>query len=745
MHTTLQKLLVVFLFFISAPFTKAQSTLNHVQSDFNVSTKKTTNPIKIDGILDEAIWGQLEPATNFWMKFPINDTHAKLNTEVRITYDDKNIYFGIQCFDSSGKYLVQSLKRDKGLRTGDGIAVMLDPYNQKSNGFFFAVNTYNAQSDDLLTEGNEVTFSWDNKWFSQTKMYADKWVAEIAIPFNILRFDPLKTTWGINFIRSNRKQNQFFTWTRMPLQFRGTDVGYFGLLHWDAAPPKTGTNISINPYTSGGIQTDKQNGLPTKATANAGFDAKIAVTNSLNLDVTVNPDFSQVEVDKQVTNLTRFNLFFPERRGFFLENDDLFSGFGAPPIRPFYTRRIGSSGNINVPILAGARLSGNINKNFRIGLLNMQTGKKENQPAANFTAATFNRRLLSRSSVSGYFLNKQSFLSTAQKMATPLDAYGRNGGLQLNYSDKKGAWTAFYGHHFSIKPNINNKNQFINTGVSYNGQIFSSFISFDAVGTNYYTDMGFAQRISNYDALRDTSIRRGFKSVFNENKYNIFFPKSKRFNKLSFQSSNFIVYTHEGNFNERNMENTISLDFKNSANIAIGYNNYDAQLLYPAKFVKDAAALPLPNIRYRYHSYFIKTGTDGRKAISIGGNIKWGSFYNGRLEEYGLNINARRQPKLNVGIDMQYNHLQFPDLYGNAEFILIAPNVEYNFSTKLFWTTFLQYNSQNNNFNINSRLQWRYRPMSDLFVVYTDNYFTDPLLKNKNRALVFKLNYWINL
>jgi Domain of unknown function (DUF5916)/Carbohydrate family 9 binding domain-like len=531
MLSTLQKLLIGAYFFLTSIYTHAQQSINHVQSNYNVSTKKTSTPIKIDGILDEAIWNNLEPATNFWMKFPINDIHAKLNTEVRITYDDKNIYFGIQCFDSSGKYLVQTLKRDKGLRTGDGIAVMLDPYNQKSNGFFFAVNSNNAQSDDLLTEGNEVTFSWDNKWFSQTKMLKDRWVAEIAIPFNILRFDPLKTTWGINFIRSNRKQNQFFTWTRMPLQFRGTDVGYFGLLHWDAPPPKTGTNISINTYTSGGIQTDIQNSLPTKATANAGFDAKIAVTNSLNLDVTVNPDFSQVEVDRQVTNLTRFNLFFPERRGFFLENDDLFSGFGAPPIRPFYTRRIGNSGNINVPILAGARLSGNINKNLRIGLLNMQTGKKEDQPAANFTAATFNRRLLKRSSVSGYFLNKQPNLSSAQKIATPLEGYGRNAGLQLNYSDKKGAWTAFYGHHFSIKPTINNKNQFISTGGGYSGQIFSSFFAFDAVGTNYYTDVGFVQRISNYDALKDTSIRRGFKSIFSENKYNIFFPKSKRFKR----------------------------------------------------------------------------------------------------------------------------------------------------------------------------------------------------------------------
>jgi hypothetical protein len=216
-------------------------------------------------------------------------------------------------------------------------------------------------------------------------------------------------------------------------------------------------------------------------------------------------------------------------------------------------------------------------------------------------------------------------------------------------------------------------------------------------------------------------------------------------NRLIFQLSNFIVYTQEGNFNERNNENSISLDFKNSANVSIGYNNYDVQLLYPTKFVSDAAASPLQDKRYKYHKYAIKGATDNRKSFSVAGSIQWGTFYSGRIQEYGLLLNVRKQPKLNLGIDMQYNRIQFPTAYGKAEFILIAPNVEYNFSTKLFWTTFLQYNSQNNNFNINSRIQWRYRPMSDLFVVYTDNYFTDPLLKNKNRALVFKLNYWMNM
>jgi hypothetical protein len=216
-------------------------------------------------------------------------------------------------------------------------------------------------------------------------------------------------------------------------------------------------------------------------------------------------------------------------------------------------------------------------------------------------------------------------------------------------------------------------------------------------------------------------------------------------NKLSFQVSNFIVYTQEGNFNERNLESTVALELKNSAFAELGFINNDEQLLYPAKFIDDAAALPLQAKRYRYNRFSVKASSDTRKDFSIAGRMEWGTFYNARSQEYGITLNARRQPKFNLAVDMQYNKLVFPTLYGTGEFILIAPNVEYNFSTKLFWTTFLQYNTQNNNLNINSRLQWRYKPMSDLFVVYTDNYFTDPLLKSKNRGLVFKLNYWLNL
>ena len=745
MYKLKSKLLFLIIILISSK-NFAQKNTAHNQDDFVSTISKTTADIKIDGDLSESIWSTLPATSDFWMKFPTNETKAAKKTEVKLTYNDKFLYVGVTCYDSDKKYLVQSLKRDKGLRNGDGFAILLDPYNQKANGFIFGTSVYNSQSEDVLNGADgDVTFSWDNTWYSQTKIYDDRWTAEFAIPFNILRFDAAKKTWGVNFIRSDRKQNHFHTWTKIPLNFRGTDMGYFGKLNWDAAPPKSNSKLSLNPYISSGLNKDKILNTGTNFTGNAGLDAKVAVTPSINLDLTVNPDFSNVDVDKQVTNLSRFSIFFPERRAFFLENDDLFSSYGTPPIRPFYSRRIGSSNGIAVPILFGARLSGNLSKDTRFGLMNIQTGKKNGEAPANFTAASVQKRLFARSSIKAYVLNKETFLTAAQKIAKPTEGFARNAGTELNYSSKSGKWSAWYGHHFSLKPTITGKNQYINTGTSLSTKTFSAVVNFNIIGTNYYTDMGFTRRISNYDAILDTTTRNGFKSIFNELKYNYFYPKNSKLNKFEVRTNITSAFTENYKFNEFYFENTYQLDFKNSANLALKLNYFNEELLYASKFINKPAALPIPKGKYVYSQISLKANSDIRKNLSVESEFIFGKYYTADFRKANVTINVRKQPKLNMALNMEYNELKFPGLYGSDKLFLIAPVVEYNFSTKLFWTTFFQYNTQVNNFNINSRIQYRYKPMSDLFIVYTDNYYTSPFLQGKNRAIVLKLNYWINM
>lgn len=278
-------------------------------------------------------------------------------------------------------------------------------------------------------------------------------------------------------------------------------------------------------------------------------------------------------------------------------------------------------------------------------------------------------------------------------------------------------------------------------GFGYFSRKFSSFIDYADVGTNYYTDMGFIQRIENYDAVLDTTIRLGFKSLFNQVSYDIF-PKKGKINNHKFSNDYNIVFNPDGSFNE--MSNTLvySLGFKNTTEFAIGWSYQDIDLLFPVSFTDFD---PLPKGSYRYHQAGMEYNSDSRKKLIFAGGIKLGEFYNGDIRQYSASIMFRAQPWGNFTLQFEQNELKFPDPYGNASLFLIAPKIEINFSNNLFWTTFIQYNTQATNININSRFQWRYKPMSDIFFVYTDNYFSNPFLKSRNRALVFKMNYWLNL
>ncbi|MCA6440842.1 MAG: DUF5916 domain-containing protein [Sediminibacterium sp.] len=712
------------------------------QKDYQIHISKTSSPIKIDGELDEPDWQKAQMVSNFWQKYPDDKNKAKNKTEVRLLYDDKYLYISFKAYDS-GKAFIQSLKRDFGHDGNDCVAVILDPINTRNNGFFFVVNAYNAQSDDQInSSGGGASFSWDQTWYSATKRSEGYWTAEIAIPFKSIRYDADKKNWGINFLRVDTKINSYDTWTNVPVNFRSYDIGYTGALIWDDLPPKPGSNTVLIPYITSELNQPSGGNSAPELKPNVGFDAKIGLTSSLNLDLTTNPDFSQIEVDRQVTNLTRFNIFFPERRTFFLENSDLFAGFGIDPIRPFYSRTIGLDKNGNrIPILLGARITGNIAKTTRIGFMNMQTGRQGDYSPENYTAASVEQRIFKRSVIKGYFLNRQNFISDAEKKADPLSQYGRNAGLEFNYSNLAGTWQTWVTYHHSFKPTISDKDNYMSTGLSHNSRNLNFVLDLTSLGTNYYTDMGYIQRIENYDALRDTTIRVGFKHIYTNVGYKII-PTKGAIIGYNIQGENYIVFNPNGSFNERNSNLNLNMQFRNTANLNMGISQNEVQLLYPISFTGQT---PLPAGAYSYSSTFVNYKSDFRKPFSFFGNIGLGSFYNGYNQSLSTGFTIRKIPHLNLDFSFQYNNLIFPEPYGTAELFLIAQRTEINFSTKIFWTTFLQYNTQRNNININSRLQYRFKPMSDLFLVYTDNYFTDPLFKSSSRALVFKLNYWLNL
>ena len=735
--------LIVLSVIVNLTFSFGQDGMKF-QEQFQAVVKKASSPIKIDGVLDEASWIEAKAAGDFFMKWPNDVGRPKRQTEVKVSYDDQFIYFGIKAIDTNF-HIVQTLKRDQGFFDTDAVTIAIDPVNQRTNGFLFSVTPYNVQTEDLVvvgSSGDNLSFSWDNKWQSATSRHETYWIAEIAIPFSTLRFKEGKSTWGLNVLRSDAKNNEYSTWTDMPINFPFFDFGYSGALIWDKPPPVPGTNISLIPYLTGSMEENREQSIGSTNKLNAGFDAKVAIGPALNLDLTVNPDFSQVEVDKQVTNLTRFDIFFPERRTFFLENDDLFSSFGIPPIRPFYSRSIGLDENGNrIPILGGARISGNLTKKTRVGIMSMQTKATEDVASQNYTALTFNQQVQARSMVKGYFLNKEAFNENEKQSAGVMNRFGRNGGLEYIFIDKSGKWNGWTSYHASFKPSIKQPQYYVNGGGGYFGKNLTFIVDAGKITDNYYADMGFVNLIENYDALLDSTIRRGFQILYNENKYT-FYPTSGRLNQIAIRLENFSTLNLNGTLNERTHDLELQLSYRNTSSLVFHLHNNINHLLYNTAFTDKT---PIPPGKYNAVATGVTYSSDARKKLSLKTDLELGEFFNGKLLRYEVGLNYRIQPWGNFTMAVQHAMLTFPQPYGKNNLFLIAPRIEINFSNNLFWTTFLQYNNQRNNFNINSRLQWRYKPMSDMFLVYSDNYFTDPFMKNKNRAIVFKMNYWLNL
>ncbi len=282
---------------------------------YQLHIRRASAPVKIDGVIDEAAWQAADTATNFYMILPMDTSYAQVRTDVRMTYDAQNLYLLVENYNKlPGPYMVESLRRDFSFLKNDNFLLFMDPFDDQTNGFSFGANAAGAQWDGLMYEGGKVDLSWDNKWTSVVKNYPDKWVFEAAIPFKSIRYKKGIRTWGINFGRNDLKTTEKSSWAPVPRQFPSASLAYTGVLVWDVPPPDPGPNVSIIPYLLGGINKNYDAGTKSDFRRNAGVDAKVAVTSSLNLDLTVNPDFSQVDVDKQVTNLDRFELFYPEKK-----------------------------------------------------------------------------------------------------------------------------------------------------------------------------------------------------------------------------------------------------------------------------------------------------------------------------------------------------------------------------------------------------------------------------------------------
>ena len=717
---------------------------NNAQA-YQLNIQRMDEKIRLDGVLDESFWEDVEIATNFWLNFPVGGTPVddEVQTTVKVIYDDDFIYLGVECY-GKGPFLVQSLKRDNdSFWNGDAFAVVFDPVNERTNGVIFGVNPAGVQTEALITgeparRGGQISGynkAWDNKWYTQASVTENGWTAEMMIPFKSLRFGR-KDHWGINFIRVDARNNANHSWAPVPIQFYGTDLGYLGQLIWDKPPRNEKGNISLVPYLLGNAYKDYESKSDLSQSFALGMDAKIAINSNLNLDLTVNPDFSQVDVDEQQTNLTTVNLRFPERRLFFLENSDIFSNFGTNA-KPFFSRKIGLDDDGNtIPIIYGARLSGNLNKNLRIGLMNTQTQEQE-LPGNNYSSFALHQRILKRAVLRGYFHNRVGYTDGSIQE----DDFNRIGGLEFNYSSEDSKWRAVTGYGLAFSNENQNENFFFYLLGGYGGRAFNVMVNISGLGDNYINDFSLIPRQKHYDALEDTTYILGFNHWWATMGYK-FYPENTFINQHGFSLTTNGDRTATSNELIQD-KHQLSYKFlmKNTSTLDLTYAHEGVNLLYPFGFTDNE---PLPAQLYRFDYGQIKYVTDRRREIKLTSGFRYGSFYNGIRTEFSLAVDYRVQPWGNFSLNFVQNDLEFSGNYGAEQLLLFGPKAEINFSKNFFWTTFMQYNTQSDNFNINSRLQWRYMPMSDLFIVYSDNYMVE-YFGPRNRGLVLKLNYWFNL
>lgn len=698
-------------------------------ASYQLKLKPSSSEIRIDGIMDEQTWSEADVASNFFMVQPVDTSFAEVRTDVKMSYDQNNLYIIAICYHEPGPYFVESLRRDFAFNKNDNFLLFMDPFNDLTNGFSFGSNAAGAQWDGIMYDGSKVDLSWDNKWVSAVKNYEDRWIFEAAIPFKSIRYKNGITEWGINFSRMDLRSTEKSSWAPVPKQFATASLAYTGNLVWDQPPPVPGQNISVIPYMLGGLS---RNYTPSPAQRDTrgeiGGDVKIAVTSSLNLDLTVNPDYSQVEVDRQVPNLDRFELFFPERRQYFLENGDLFANFGYQNIRPFFSRRIG----LGVPIDFGARLSGKLNKDWRIGAMDMQTSKMgADLPAQNFAAFTLQRRVFARSSIGALFINKQSLNFQAEHAAAGVSRYNRNAGLEYNLASSTNTWTGKAVIMKSFSPGKQGNDIMQAANLQYISGNWNINWQHEFVPKNFNAEVGYVPR-------------NGYINLNPQAAY-LFFPKKGPFvsHGPKIVSTNYF----DQSFNKTDNTNYLAynFNFRSRATLAVWAAHDYVRLLRPFDPTNSGSATLAAGTEHSWNSWGTDLVSEPQSLFTYALSTRYGGYYSdGTRLNITSELGYRFQPYVSLALSSSYNDIKLPQPWDRTKFWLVGPRVDVTMTNKLFFTGFVQYNEQQDNLNINTRIQWRYKPASDLFIVYTDNYLPTPF-SVKDRFLVLKFTYWWNI
>ena len=700
--------------------------------------------IKIDGKGNESVWDIAKWASDFWMWRPTDSLLAKKQTRFKIIRDNQNLYILVELSTNGTNFTTPSLKRDFSSYGQDYLHLLFDTFSDATNAFSFVTNPLGIKADGLISGGNQDfrsnrNYSWDTKWNVETKIKDNSYTAEFRIPFNSMFYDSKNSSWRFNIYRRNTQQNEHSIWVKTPQNQLIGNLAFMGKMVFEKPLKKARNPVSVIPYISG-IDYDDFTNSNKNRNASIGGDAKIPIGNALNLDLTFNPDFSQVEVDDQIVNISRFEISLPEKRQFFTQNDDLFKDFGSTrDVIPFFSRRIGVAkdrdGNtIENRIIAGGRLSGKLNSNLRIGFLNILTeaDEKNEIPSNLNTVFTLRQKIFDRSNVSFFFIDRRTrdeydFISEEERKNSVT-------GLEYNLASTDSKWTGRAYLHKSFTEGLNDDDMIVGMNLQRNTLRHKASVEFIHGGEDFRSDLGFFRRT-------------GFLKLSPSYSYRIY-PKNENVISYEFSQYGFLVLNSTKDYivSDRGFWSSIRKSYLNGTSLRFSYSNRYEYLFNDFDPTRSEGSIPLPaDSNFNYSTYEISYRSDQRKRFNFDSEINYGSFYNGRKLSIENELKWRKQPIFNASMIVNYNSIKLPNPYPSKNIWLISPKLDFTFTKTLFWTTFVQYNSQGENLGVNSRFQWRFAPLSDLFLVYNDNYISSDNFSPRYRSFNLKLTYWLNI
>ena len=685
---------------------------------------RATAEIVLDGVVTDAEWSEAPVASSFTQGNPFEGMPATFRTEVRVLYDDEFLYVGAKAFDDDpSAIIVNDLSRDFSTRAGDIFGIVVDTFHDRRNGYMFETNPAGAKFDgQVFNEGREFNRDWDGVWFVETRTTAEGWEIEMAIPFRTMRFrESPEQVWGINFLRRVRRLNEDSFWAPIPRFFNFARISYSGTLEGlQGLVP--GGRFKVTPYASATSAPEEGDDAGALDYVTGGVDAKVLIGTGLNLDLTANTDFSQVEADVQQVNLTRFGLFFPEKRDFFIENSGIFR-FGVPSdsritqfradfgqafnpatmratqsrgddLYLFFSRRIGlSEDGLPIPVLGGGRLTGRAGA-WELGALNIQTGDHDLTPAENFSAARVRRNVGANSDVGAIFLNRES--------GSGSDHYNRSVGADANIRVNPELELNSYWARTASPGRTGDQNAG-RFAANYDSRLWQLRAAWSHLGQDFNPEMGFAPRLG---------VRRILGYVGYHHRPERWSGFLREFNP-HFEFNDYV--DPEGNLVSRYTNAHFAFRHQNGAMLEFGYNH---SIENPSSEFAIHPTTVVPADRYEYADGFVMLFSDPSRPLSLNVRYDWGTFYGGDRKALNLSTVVRFEPRFTAYAGWTRNDIVLPGGAFVAD--LLTVRITHTFTTRMFLGALIQYNSITEEWDTNIRFNLIHRPLSDFFIVLND-------------------------